>query len=103
MNVDLYGAWLTASNNLQPVGDWIGGNWQWLAIPLTSALFAWWAIRHDGRCRHTARARAAARHIQSYDPPTIQTEPGSDTDDLITCLHILDATHQQARKEKPQP
>ncbi|MCX4809052.1 hypothetical protein OG601_47040 [Streptomyces sp. NBC_01239] len=45
MNPDLYAAWLTAGNNLQPVGAWIGRNWIWLAAAVVAAGVAWWALR----------------------------------------------------------
>jgi hypothetical protein len=49
MNVDLYGAWLTAGNNLQPVGDWLIGHWIWLVAAVVAAGVAWWALRRAGR------------------------------------------------------
>jgi hypothetical protein len=49
MNPDLYGAWLTAGNNLQPIGDWLGRNWIWLGAAVVAAGVAWWALRKAGR------------------------------------------------------
>lgn len=102
MTVDLYAAWLTAGNNLQPIGDWLARNWIWLVASASAAATAWWTVRRWIRTghHHTARDREAAWHIQCTDPPTVQTAPGSDRNDLTTCLNILDAT-EQARKEKP--
>lgn len=102
MSVDLYAAWLTAGNNLQPIGAWLGGNWIWLVAAVTAAATAWWAVRRWIRSdrRQAAYDREAAWHIQCYNPPAIQTRPGSDSSDLLTCLNILGAT-EQTRKEKP--
>lgn len=49
MNVDLYGAWLTAGNNLQPLGDWIGAHWIGLAAAITAITLAWLALRRASR------------------------------------------------------
>lgn len=52
---DLYAAWLTAGNNLQPVGTWIAHNWINLAIAISLAVTGWriirWAVRHDQPAR----------------------------------------------------
>lgn len=54
MNADLYAAWLTAGNNLQPVGAWIGANWTWLLPAVAAAAFACWSIpRAIRRANHT--------------------------------------------------
>ena len=45
---DLYGAWLTAGDNLQPIVGWIGAHW-WLIPVLAAAAFAAWAIGRELR------------------------------------------------------
>jgi hypothetical protein len=52
VNPDLYGAWLTAGNNLQPAGAWIARNWTNLAIAAVLAIAAcliWQALRDASR------------------------------------------------------
>ena len=79
MNPDLYAAWLTAGNNLQPVGEWIARNWWWIATTI-AALFAAWAIRRA--------LRDASRQIDAIHADF--TQPACEATDT-------------ARKEKPQP
>jgi len=45
VNPDLYGAWLTAGNGLQPVGAWIARNLPNLAVAAVLAVFAALTIR----------------------------------------------------------
>ena len=45
MNADLHAAWLTAGDNLQPIGHWLASNWPNLTIAAALAAFAWWSIR----------------------------------------------------------
>jgi hypothetical protein len=103
MNPDLYAAWLTAGNNLQPVGDWIGRNWIWLAAAVVAAGFAWWALRRE--------LRAASEHVTAIltDQPEQQL-PGIDAGLYLDCVAIygdcdeLDRLRDaidQHRKEKP--
>jgi hypothetical protein len=46
VNPDLYAAWLTAGNNLQPAAAWIARNWTNLAAAAVLAVFAALCIRH---------------------------------------------------------
>lgn len=96
MTPDLYGAWLTAGNRLQPVGAWLASNWGWLVSAVAAAAFAAWTIRRS--------LRQASRTVDQIlaEPPTRETTPGSDEDDLLTCLQILHAT-DTAPKGDPQP
>lgn len=103
MTPDLYDAWLTAGNNLQPIGDWLAANWGWITGILAGVLAAWALARHirngldDYR---TINDRAAADRItHSEDRPEPGT-PGADTDLLAQCHAICP---ELARKEKPQP
>jgi len=100
MNPDLYGAWLTAGNNLQPVGDWLAGNWIWLTAVVVAAGFAWWALRRE--------LRAAGEHVTAI--LTDQRQPGTDSGLYLDCIAIygdcdeLDRLRdaiEQHRKEKP--
>lgn len=49
MTPDLYGAWLTAGNTLQPYGAWIARNWPNLTIAILLAVAACWSIRKASR------------------------------------------------------
>lgn len=116
MSPDVYGAYRAAGIRVHGVWDWyllqidIWG-WPTVLVWMVAACVAAWcglgaALHAAGwmRGRRTvARDRAAAWRAMCSQPPTVQTAPGSDTDDLLACLQILDATDQQARKEKPQP
>lgn len=106
MNPDLYGAWLTAGNNLQPVGAWIGRNWAWLAAAALAAGFAWWALRRE--------LRGASDQVGAIlaDQPQRQPEqqPGTDAGLYLKCVAIygdcddldrLRDASDQHRKEKP--
>jgi hypothetical protein len=83
---DLYGAWLTAGSNLQPVGAWIGGHWVWLAVAASAVFSAWvWldAILDDHRTRNDHRTlRAAAYDASSPEPP----QPGTDIGLYLACV-----------------
>lgn len=70
MNADLYAAWLTAGNNLQPVGAWIAHNWWWIAATI-AALFAAWAI---GRALRRADKKIAAIHADFKQPEPPHTD-----------------------------
>jgi hypothetical protein len=100
MNPDLYGAWLTASNNLQPVGAWIGRNWIWLGAVLVAAGIAWWALRRE--------LRGAGDQVAAILAD--QRQPGTDAGLYLDCVAIYSDCDQldrlrdaidQHRKEKP--
>lgn len=98
---DLYAAWITAGDHLQPVGAWISERWPYIAIPAIAATTLAWILRRsrgDRRARNDRRAALMHAHLQRPEPP----RPGTNNDDLRTCLNILAATEQaEARKEKP--
>lgn len=75
MTSDLYAAWLTAGNHLQPYGNWIAVNWPNLAIALGIGAFGGWCIRRALRDRH---------HL----PAAPDNLPPIDDDALITCRRI---------------
>lgn len=115
MSPDLYDAYRTAGHNLHGLWDWYLLQIDAYGLPVVlvwqaGGLIAAWcgigAIGHlVGRLRERRderRDQAAAWRQLCYDPPAIQTQPGNDIDDLITCQNILDAT-EQTRREKPQP
>jgi len=101
MNPDLYGAWLTAGNNLQPVGAWLGRNWIWLGAAVVAAGFAWWALR---------KASRQVDQILRDEPAQPDTEWGV-RDELLLDAHLaqygpaglqrLRDAIDQTRKEKP--
>jgi hypothetical protein len=104
MNPDLYGAWLTAGNNLQPVGAWLGGNWIWLAAAVVAAGFAWWVLRRE--------LRAAGERVAAILADQPQRQPGTDAGLYLDCVAIysdcdeLDRLRDaidQHREENPQP
>lgn len=76
MTPDLYGAWLTAGDRLQPIGAWLAGNWGWLVPAVAAAAFAAWTIRRSLR----QASKKVDRILADELPETAQT-----------------------RKEKPQP
>lgn len=83
MTPNLYDAWLTAGNNLQPAGDWFVdfmltvGPGLCLAFAAWLALWAWdWAIPRLA----ARRRRRSIRRLEEYAD-----------------------RHTNARKEKPQP
>jgi hypothetical protein len=58
---DLYAAWLTAGDRLQPAGQWVAGNWPNLGIAALLAVFAAWCIRYGIHgLRHADRVATAA-------------------------------------------
>lgn len=85
---DVYAAWLTAGNNLQPVGRWLAGGGAWIPILAVAAVLIW-------------RIRQAARRVDQIlgEPAKRETKPGSNRRDLQTCNDILAATDKQTRKE----
>jgi hypothetical protein len=98
VNPDLYGAWLTAGNNLQPVGAWLAGWWPTLAIAAVAATvigWAWWPTRTDYRTRNDQRAAIRITGFQERPEPG---QPGTNQELLDTCRAIAHAT-QTARKE----
>ena len=60
MNPNLYDAWLTAGNTLQPVGDWIVAHWPGLAASTAALAFAWWALRRTIRATDQPARNAAS-------------------------------------------
>jgi hypothetical protein len=78
MNPDLYGAWLTASNNLQPVGAWLGRNWIGLGAAVVAAGFAWWALRRE--------LRGASERVTVI--LANQRQPGTDAGLYLDCVAI---------------
>lgn len=101
MNPDLYGAWLTAGNNLQPVGDWLVANWAWLAAAAVPAGFAWWALRRE--------LRAANDQVTAILADQPQRQPGTDVRLYLECVAAYDDCDEldrlrdlaEHRKEKP--
>lgn len=75
MTPDLYGAWLTAGNNLQPVGAWLTTNWPNLAIAVSIGSIGIGIIRWSLR---------DTRHL----PAAPDNQPPHDTDALIVCRRI---------------
>lgn len=102
MTPDLYAAWLTAGNNLQPVVDWTIGHWTGLvalAVAAAALWVVWWSI-HDDTRRADRNDRIAARRAARFEERPEPAEPGSNEDDLLTCLQILNATNQHRTGEK---
>lgn len=113
MSPDLYDAYRTAGAHLHAAWDWYVLQIDEWGLPVVlvwqaGALIAGWCaiggicqlgdwMRHR---RIERRDRTAAWRELCNQPPQRETEPGSDLDDLITCINILDAT-EQARREKP--
>jgi hypothetical protein len=104
MTPNLYDAWITAGNTLQPVGDWVATYWP--ALTTASALtFALWALpRYIRGSRDDYRTRndhaAAQRITRTEDRPEPGT-PGNDEQLLQQCHQILDATNTRKENEKP--
>ena len=76
-----------------------------IGITLASGTALWGVGRIWRRLevrRQERRDRAKAWRQMCFDPPVRETEPGSDSDDLLTCLQILHAT-DNAPKGDPQP
>lgn len=113
MNPDLYDAWLTAGNNLQPLGDWLAANWGWITIPAAFAFACWSIPRYilGGTDQRTRNDRVMARRYAAYRPTPEQQQPGHDHQLYLDCIavygehpdtnQLLDDT--KPRKEKPQP
>lgn len=70
MTADMYAAWLTAGNNLQPIGAWLAGNWMWLVPALAAAVFAVWSIRRSLR-----QANKKVDQILADELPTASNQP----------------------------
>lgn len=77
MTPDLYAAWLTLGDRLQPAGHWLAATWPNLAIATALGAFAWWSIRRGLRDPHHDRIPAAP-----------DNQPPTDTDALIECRRI---------------
>lgn len=79
---DLYGAWLTAGNNLQHAGTWLADHLAWLTV---AALLLTAGITHRIRTRRTLRHGLTRLEQYANHAPS---------------RPILDDFHQP-RKEKP--
>ncbi|WP_406418327.1 hypothetical protein [Streptomyces sp. NBC_01614] len=111
MNPDLYDAWLTAGNTLQPAGDWLVANWVGLTGLIAGAVLAVWAIRRhisSGHDAHRTRDdRVMARRYARYRPTLEQQQPGSDHQLYLDCIAVygehpgIDRLLNDIRKEKP--
>lgn len=109
MTPDLYGAWLTAGNNLQPVGTWLTHNWMWLAVAAAFPFAIWALVEAVGDDYRTCNDKRAARRITHGQPHPETPEPGTDVDLYLDCIAIYgdcddlnrlrDAIHQR-REEK---
>lgn len=98
---DLYGVWLTAGNNLQPVVAWTVGHWTGLvalAVAAAALWVVWWSI-HDDTRRADRNDRIAARRAARFEERPEPAEPGSNEDDLLTCLQILAATNNAPKED----
>lgn len=92
MTPDLYAAWLTAGNNLQPVGEWIGGSWTGLvalAVAAAALWVVWWSI-HDDTRRADRNDRIAARRAARFEERPEPAEPGSDIGLYLDCIAVFD-------------
>ena len=105
MNRDLYAAWLTAGNNLQPVVDWTVGHWTGLvalAVAAAALWVVWWSI-HDDTRRADRNDRIAAQQAARFEErpePAERPEPGEPGHDqqlLEQCWDIC----PEYRKETP--
>lgn len=87
MTHDLYTAWLTAGDRLQPAGDWIATNWPWL-LALSVACFAVWAIRRGwlGDDYRTRNDKRQAWLAACEGPRPEPADPGSDTGLYLACI-----------------
>jgi hypothetical protein len=75
MTPNLYGAWLTAGDNLQPYGAWLAHNWPNLAIAASIAYIGYRIIRWSLRDTR-------------YLPAAPDNVPPHDDDLLIVCRRI---------------
>ena len=98
MSADLYAAWLTAGDRLQPAGDWIVANWWWITAVVAS-VFAAWAIRRSIRAARRASDRINAWLTACNGDRPEPGQPGSNDGLLDACNAIWDHT----RKENQQP
>lgn len=101
MTPDLYDAWLTAGNNLQPLGDWLAAHWFGVTALAAGVTFCVWAIRRHIRRGlddyRTVNDRAAADRLASNQDRPEPGTPGHDSELLAQCNQILAA--DTARKE----
>lgn len=115
MTPDLYGAWLTAGNTLQPIGDWITAHWLPLTILAAGLTLAAWALRRFIRAGlrdyRTHNDRVMADRYTRHRPTPEQQQPGNDHQLYLDCIAVY-GEHPgidrllndiNPRKEKPQP
>jgi cbb3-type cytochrome oxidase subunit 3 len=74
--------------------------WSVFAIAGVALAVIAWALwpRDDYRSRNDRRV---ARRLFEDEPPNRETQPGSNDDDLLTCLHILAATNNARKEDRP--
>jgi hypothetical protein len=109
VSADLYAAWLTAGDNLQPVGAWLASDGAWVPIFAVAAVIIWriWRIRPRDDYR-TRNDRTAAWRA-TCEPRPEPGAPGNDFGLYLDCLAVygdcddLDRLRaiDQHRKEKP--
>ena len=91
-NPDVYAAWLTAGNNLQPVGDWLGAHWLGLAMLTCGLTLVAWSVRNFIRASHddqrTRNDRAMAQRITRTQNRPEPPAPGHDNQLLRQCHNI---------------
>ena len=89
MSADLYAAWLTAGNRLQPVGEWLAGGGAWVPIFAVAAVIVWriWRVRPRDNQR-SRNDRVMARRITRIEERPEPGEPGSDQQLLEQCWDI---------------
>lgn len=97
MTRDLYAAWLTAGNNLQPVGEWLATGGAWLPILTVAAVIIWRTWRVRPRDDQRARDQVMARRITRFEDRPEPQAPGTDELLLKQCQDIC----PDLRKEAP--
>ena len=109
MTPDLYDAWLTAGNNLQPIGDWVAAHWLPLATLVATLAFAIWVLRRIARGTdyRTRNDRLMADRYARYRPTPEQQQPGHDHQLYLDCIAVygehpgINRLLNDIRKEKP--
>jgi hypothetical protein len=107
---DVYGAWLTAGNNLQPAGAWLADWWPFLTGTAVLAVIGWAFLptRSDYRSRNDISAAARVTGFQERPEPG---QPGSNVGLYLDCVAIYsdceeldrlrDAINQHRKGERP--